>query len=101
MKIFGTLPDGRHAKLVTLRSSKLELSFTEFGRRVVSLKTLDRNGHPSDITLGYDTLDDYLKDGAFFGALIGRYGNRIANGKFSLNGHHYQLPQNNGNNTLH
>ncbi len=101
MKIFGTLPDGRQAKIVTLHSSKLELNFTEFGGRVISLRMPDRHGKRDDITLGYDTLDEYLKEGAFFGALIGRYGNRIANGRFSLNDQRYQLPQNDSNNCLH
>lgn len=101
MKIFGTMPDGKPVRMMALRSSKLELSFIEFGGRVISLKTPDRQDKLDDITLGYDTLDDYLKESAFFGALIGRFGNRIANGRFSLNGHRYQLPQNNGNNCLH
>ena len=101
MKLFGTLPDGKPVKIFTLRSSVIEMTVAEFGGRVVSLKTPDRHGKLNDITLGYDTLDDYLKERAFFGALIGRYGNRIANGRFSLNGHSYQLPQNNGSNCLH
>ena len=96
-----TLPNGKSVNIFTLKSSQLEMTITDFGGRIVSLRTPDRHGKHDDITLGYDTLDDYLKERAFFGALIGRYGNRIANGKFSLNGHSYQLPQNNGNNCLH
>lgn len=100
MKLFGNL-HGKPVHTITLKSSALELSFIEFGGRVTTLKTSDRNGKQADITLGYDTLDDYLKESAFFGALIGRYGNRIANGRFSINGHVYQLPQNNNGNCLH
>jgi len=101
MKLFGTLPDGTAVNVVTLKTSKLELTFTEYGGRIISLKTPDHSGNSGDVILGYDTLNDYLKEGAFFGALIGRFGNRIANGKFSLNGHSYQLPQNDGSNCLH
>ena len=68
---------------------------------VQSLKVPDKNGKFDDVVLGYDTLDGYVKDKPFFGALIGRYGNRIANGKFTLDGHTYTLPQNDGENTLH
>ncbi|HEX2584288.1 MAG TPA: aldose epimerase family protein [Steroidobacteraceae bacterium] len=101
MKLFGTLPDGSAVNIVTLKTSKLELTFTEYGGRVISLKTPDRGGKNGDVILGYDTLNEYLKEGAFFGALIGRFGNRIASGKFSLNGRNYQLPQNDGSNCLH
>ncbi len=101
MKNFGTLPDGTPVKIFTLKSSTLKMSVTEFGGRIVTLKVPDRHGTVADITLGYDTLDDYLKETAYFGALIGRYGNRIGNGKVVLNDHRYQVTQNEGNNTLH
>jgi aldose 1-epimerase len=101
MKLFGTLPNGKPVRLVTLKSSKLELTFIELGGRVISLKAPDRHGKSGDVVLGYDTLEDYLNEGAFHGALIGRFGNRIANGKFTLNGRQFQLPQNNGPNCLH
>jgi aldose 1-epimerase len=67
----------------------------------VSLKVPDKNGKSGDVVLGYDNLDDYVKNNPFFGALVGRYGNRIAKGKFTLNGHEYTLAQNNAPNNLH
>jgi aldose 1-epimerase len=78
-----------------------EVSITTYGGAVTSLKTPDRHGTLGDIVLGYDTLDDYVKNPRYVGALIGRHANRIAGGKFSLNGTTYQLPQNNGANHLH
>src|SRR5438067_13746350 len=68
---------------------------------VVSMSTPDRNVQMSDVVLGYDTLAEYLKETPYFGALIGRYGNRIAKGKFTLNGQQYTLATNNGPNALH
>ena len=72
-----------------------------YGGIVVSLNMPDRSGQLGDVVLGYDALDDYLKANPYFGAIIGRYGNRIANGKFSLNGVEYTLPRNDGPNSLH
>jgi aldose 1-epimerase len=68
---------------------------------VISLKVPDRNGKLGDVVLGYDNLDGYLKQTPYFGALIGRYGNRIAKGRFTLDGHEYTLAINNGPNALH
>ena len=69
---------------------------------VVSLETPDRNGNRADIVLGFDSLDGYLSNpGPFFGALIGRYANRIAHARFTLDGRPYQLEKNDGENTLH
>src|SRR6185436_12552669 len=78
-----------------------EVSVTNYGGAVTSLKTPDRDGNFDEIVLGFETLDDYVHNPRYFGALIGRHANRIANGKFSLNGSNYQLPQNNGANHLH
>jgi aldose 1-epimerase len=72
-----------------------------YGGILVSLKAPDRNGKMGDITLGYDDLAGYVKDNPYFGALIGRYGNRIGKGTFTLNGHPYTLAVNNGKNHLH
>jgi aldose 1-epimerase len=72
-----------------------------YGGIVVSIKVPDRNGKLGDVVLGYDNLKGYLRDNPYFGALIGRYGNRIAKGRFTLNGTQYQLAQNNGANHLH
>jgi len=94
--------DGKQVSLFTLKNKNgVELLFTNFGARLVVAYVPDRQGHFSDVTLGYKTLDEYLTDNMHLGAFIGRYANRIANGKFKLNGKEYTLPQNNGKNTLH
>src|SRR5436190_23780044 len=74
---------------------------TNFGGRLMSLWVPDRNGKMEDVVLGYDSPSDYLKPNPYFGALIGRYANRIARGQFQLEGKHYQLEVNNGLNSLH
>jgi aldose 1-epimerase len=99
---FGKTADGQAVDLFTLTNSKgMEVSITNFGGIVVSLKVPDRSGKLDDVVLGYDQLDGYLTNKAFFGALIGRYGNRIAHGQFKLAGNTYNLPKNDGDNTLH
>ena len=99
---FGTLPDGRPVTRYTLRNLKgIEVSIINYGGIIVSLKTPDKLGQFADVVLGYDSLSSYLKSNPYFGALIGRYGNRIAKGKFKLDGTTYTLPVNNGENHLH
>jgi len=99
---FGTLPDGRAVKLYTLRNCKgMEARISSYGGLVISLTAPDRNGKYADVTLGYDSLDGYLKETPYFGALIGRYGNRIAKGHFTLDGKTYTLAINDPPNTLH
>ena len=99
---FGADKDGVAVKLFTLRNhSGTEATICNYGGLVTSLKVADRNGNFGDVTLGYDTLAGYIKDTPYFGALIGRYGNRIAKGKFSLEGNDYKLATNNGVNALH
>ena len=99
---FGKTADGQAVDMFTLTNSKgMEVSITNFGGIVVTLKVPDRNGKLDDVVLGYDQLDGYLTNKAFFGALIGRYGNRIAHGQFQLDGKTYNLPKNDGDNTLH
>jgi len=99
---FGTAPDGKAATLYTLTNSRgVEAAITNYGGIVVSLKVPDRQGRLGDVALGYDDLAAYVKSSPYFGALIGRYGNRIANGKFKLNGVTYTLAKNNGPNHLH
>lgn len=99
---FGTLPDGRTVDAITLTNANgLQIRFLTLGGIIVSLLTPDRDGRLADVTLGYDTIDEYLADSHFFGALIGRYANRIAHGRFSLGGVEYTLPLNNGPNHLH
>jgi aldose 1-epimerase len=99
---FGKTPDGTEIFLYTLRNKNgMEARITNYGGIVVSLMVKDRNGNPSDIVLGYDSLSSYIKDNPYFGALIGRYGNRIGRGEFKLGGAKYTLAVNNGANHLH
>lgn len=99
---WGALPSGDAIDLYTLRNANgIEISITNFGGRIVTLKTPDSSGKVADIVLGFDTLDEYVEKNPFFGALVGRYANRIANGKFVLDGKTYKLLQNNGPNALH
>ncbi|MGH9393833.1 MAG: aldose epimerase family protein [Terriglobales bacterium] len=102
-KSFGQLPDGRGAELYTLVNAHgMRVSITNYGGIVQSLQVPDRHGHLDDVVLGYDTLAGYLGDSkSYFGALIGRYANRIAFGKFALDGRMYTLATNNGKNSLH
>lgn len=99
---FGSLPDGRAVDLFTLTNKNgVEARITNFGGTVVSLKTPDRNGQLEDIVLGFDDLSGYLENGPYFGALIGRFANRIGGAKFTLEGKTYQLTANVGGNHLH
>ena len=100
---FGKTRDGIAVSIYTLRSpSGVEARITNYGGIVVALKTPDRKGTLADVVLGFDTLDGYLANpGPFFGALIGRYGNRIAHARFTLNGTEYTLDRNDGQNSLH
>src|SRR3954451_5043411 len=99
---WGTDSSGQGVSLYTLTNSAgTEAKITDFGGRIVSLKTADRDGKFADVVLGFDNLEPYLKRNPFFGALVGRYANRIANGKFELHGHTYELARNNGPNALH
>jgi aldose 1-epimerase len=99
---FGTLPDGRSISLYTLRNTNgMVMKVMDYGGIITSLTMPDRNGKSEDIVLGYDSLAGYVKESPYFGALIGRYGNRIAKGKFKLDGKEYTLATNNGPNHLH
>ena len=77
------------------------MQVTNFGGRITRLQVPDKNGDKIDVVLGFDSLDYYLNENPYFGALIGRFGNRIAKGKFSLDGKEYTLAKNNGENSLH
>ncbi len=93
---------GQPVKLYTLSNAKgMEAAITNYGGIIVSIKVPDRGGKPGDVVLGFDSLDGYLKEHPYFGAIVGRYGNRIAKGKFKLNGAEYTLARNNGENALH
>ncbi len=98
---FGTV-DGQAVQLYTLRNaSGAEATITNYGGIVVTLVVPDRHGQPVDVVLGYEQLAGYLQTTPYFGALIGRYGNRIAGGKFTLEGKTYPLAKNDKANTLH
>ncbi len=103
---FNSIPfgkaDGKAVTLYTLKNSKgAEAQICNYGGIVTSLKVADKNGNFSDVVLGYDNLEGYIKATPYFGCLVGRYGNRIAGGKFNLNGKEYTLAQNNDKNSLH
>lgn len=99
---FGKLPDGRAVELYTLSNAKgMKAGIMTYGAAVVSLTAPDRTGKFADIVLGMDNLDGYVKGVPYFGAIVGRYGNRIAKGQFSLDGKSYTLAKNNGENALH
>lgn len=99
---FGKTPDGAAASLFVLKGSDgFEVKITDFGGRIVSILAPDKNGKLADVALGFNSLDGYLKENPFFGALVGRYGNRIAKGEFTLEGKKYTLAKNNGPNALH
>jgi aldose 1-epimerase len=99
---FGQTPSGAAVELFTLTNAKgMEAAISTYGGVLVSLKVPDRNGMLGDVVLGFDSLDGYAKPGPYFGAIIGRYGNRIAHGMFTLDGVSYTLAKNNGENSLH
>ncbi len=102
MAIWGHTADGTAVPIYTLTSGQVEVRVMAYGAHLVSVKAPDRNGKRADVVLGYDKLDDYLKvPNPYLGAVVGRYGNRIALGKFTLDGKTYQIPVNNGANALH
>jgi aldose 1-epimerase len=99
---FGRLPDGRAVELFTLANGHgVEVRVMTYGAIITVLRTPDRAGHLDDIVLGFDSIADYLKSSPYFGAVVGRYANRIANGQFTLDGATYHLARNNGPNSLH
>ncbi|HVY85070.1 MAG TPA: aldose epimerase family protein [Caulobacterales bacterium] len=100
--VFGRTPDGREIDVFTLTNAHgVEVKLMNYGAAITSLKTPDREGHFGQIVLGFDTLDPYLAGVPYFGAVVGRYGNRIARGHFTLDGHTYTLATNNAPNHLH
>ncbi|MDQ3248742.1 MAG: galactose-1-epimerase, partial [Chloroflexota bacterium] len=94
---FGHTANGNAVKLYTLLNNNgITAKITNYGGIIVSITTPDRHGVLGDIVLGFDTLDEYVEKNPFFGCLAGRYANRIAQGRFTLDGVAYQLAQNNG-----
>ena len=99
---FGTMPDGQSVDRFTLTNDKgVTIKITNLGGRITELHVPDRKGQTASVVLGYGSLDPYVKGNPYFGAVVGRYANRIARGSFALDGKKYQLPLNNGPNTLH
>ncbi len=102
MKTFGKLPDGTEIEQYTLTNSKGAVAkVITYGATLTELWMPDKSGKNADVVLGFDNLAGYLGDHPFFGATVGRYGNRIAKGKFTLDGKEYSLFLNNGPNSLH
>jgi aldose 1-epimerase len=98
---FGRTADGTPVDLYQLSDGKIEVRIMTYGGIVVSLRAPDRAGKLDDVVLGYDSADLYTAKTPYFGAIVGRYANRIAHGTFQLDGKTYTIPKNDGNNTLH
>lgn len=98
----GSLPDGRAVPVFTLTGTGgAEVRVAAYGATVLSIRVPDRDGRLDDVVLGYDTLDDYLRDRCYLGCVVGRYGNRIRGGRFTLDGREVALETNDGPNHLH
>ena len=101
-KTFGKMPDGTVIRQFTLKNKLGTIvKIINYGGIITELHVADKNGKMDDVLLGFDNLEAYLKGHPYFGAIIGRYGNRIAKGRFTLNGVEYKLAVNNGENHLH
>jgi aldose 1-epimerase len=98
---FGKLADGTPVELYVLTNGKLQVKVMTYGAIITGIEAPDRNGQMADVTLGFDSLQGYLGAQPYFGATVGRVANRIAKGKFTLNGQEYSLAVNNGPNSLH
>jgi aldose 1-epimerase len=99
---FGHLPDGTPVDRFVLANSRgVEVRLMNYGASIISVRTPDRSGRVEDVVLGFDTLDEYLAKSRFLGTVVGRYGNRIAKGRFILDGKPIQLAVNSGTNHLH
>ncbi len=92
---------GAPVAIYTLSTHNMELRVAEYGATILSLRVPDRQGHVDDVVLGFDSLAEYTRSPRYLGAVVGRYGNRIAHGRFTLDGRTYQLATNNGPNHLH
>lgn len=100
--LFGITPEGDSAMLYTLKNEKnITVTITNYGGIITGIHTPDKGGKTTNITLGFNNLEQYMEGHPYFGAIVGRYGNRIADAQFSLDGESYSLAVNNGNNTLH
>lgn len=100
-KPFGMTPDGERVELLRLTKGKLSCAVLTLGATLQALTVPDKDGNEVDVALGYDTAEEYLTQDAYLGAVVGRFANRIAKGRFTLNGKEYALAVNNGPNHLH
>ena len=99
---FGVMEDGTEVRLYTLKNDDgMEVSITNYGGIVTSIVVPDKNGNMDDVVLGFDDFEKYKSGHPYFGAITGRYANRIAGGRFELDGDVYELPTNDGENHLH
>jgi aldose 1-epimerase len=98
---FGSLPDGREVERYVLRGGDVEVAVLTYGAVLQSVRVPDAAGDVADVALGYDDLAGYLGDTTYVGAVVGRFGNRIADGRFTLDGTEHVLPQNHGTSCLH
>ena len=98
---FGTSPDGEASLYTLTNANGMEVDITNYGAIITGIRVPDRDGNMADVAHGFPSLEGYLGEDPYFGATIGRYGNRIANARFELNGETYQLPANDGPNSLH
>lgn len=98
---FGKLEDGRQVDAITLDNGKVTATVITYGASLQALQMPDRNGKRADVVLGYPKIGEYIDEPQYFGSTVGRFANRIARGRFSLDGRTYQVPNNDGDNTLH
>ena len=99
---YGKTKDNKKVDLYSFKTENgMQVDIINYGGIITSLKVPDKNGETEDIVLGYNKLEDYINENPYFGSIIGRYGNRIAKGKFNLNGNQYTLATNNDENHLH
>lgn len=98
---YGTAPSGEAVSLITLGNSDISCQIITYGATLRTLFVPDRDGNPVDVVLGYDTLQEYVEENEYFGATVGRFSNRIARSRFTLNGKEYTLTTNDGKNQLH
>ena len=99
--VFGNMPDGREVYVFTFEDGKRKMEVLSLGGIIHSLVVPDKDGNPVDVLLGYDTVAEYLENGGYLCALIGRFGNRIDKGRLTIDGNTYQLYINDRSNHLH
>ena len=99
---FDTTINGKHVKLYVLKNkNNVEVAITNYGARIVSVRVPDRNNNFDNVVLGLPSINDYIGDNTYLGCIVGRYANRLAKGKYKVNGKEYSAPVNNGVNSLH